>query len=200
MATLTPDSLPARAAGVYRGNPQPSGRVPADPAFGWEDSHLHRFTSGSSPYGPTASTTCARSRWGARRQLRQLIGDAETQAGLTYLILTAAPAPGDLDAAVAHFLADIGWATGDGTPMTALMASRAAWDTASLLRRRGAVTDGPAPRRDPLITAEGTALARAALRTWPGGPRSAVSVPDLARLAEAFTDLSDPDVMSRAWR
>jgi hypothetical protein len=94
--------------------------------------------------------------------------EAQTQAGLTYLILVAAPAPGDLAAAVARFLADIGWATSDGTPMTALMASRAAWDTASLLRRLGAVTDDPDPRRAGQITAAGTAFARAALRTGPG--------------------------------
>ena len=29
--------------------------------------------------------------------------------------------------------------------------------------------------------------------------RSAVSVDDLARFADAFGDLADPDVMSRAW-
>ena len=28
----------------------------------------------------------------------------------------------------------------------------------------------------------------------------AVTTPDLARFAEMFTDLSDPDVMSRAWQ
>ena len=28
----------------------------------------------------------------------------------------------------------------------------------------------------------------------------AVTTPDLARFAERFTDLSDPDVMSRAWQ
>jgi Ribbon-helix-helix protein, copG family len=31
-------------------------------------------------------------------------------------------------------------------------------------------------------------------------PGSAVSVQDLARFAETFADLGDPDVMSQAWR
>ena len=31
-------------------------------------------------------------------------------------------------------------------------------------------------------------------------PSSAVSVQDLARFAETFADLADPDVMSQAWR
>jgi hypothetical protein len=31
-------------------------------------------------------------------------------------------------------------------------------------------------------------------------PGTAVSVQDLARFAETFADLADPDVMSRAWR
>jgi hypothetical protein len=31
-------------------------------------------------------------------------------------------------------------------------------------------------------------------------PGSAVSVQDLARFAETFTDLADPDVMAQAWR
>jgi hypothetical protein len=105
--------------------------------------------------------------------------EAETQAGLTYLILVAVPAPGALDAAVARFLADIGWATSDGTPMTALMASRAAWDTASMLRRLGAVTDDPGSCRARRITAEGTTFARAALRTWPGSPLSHLLIPTL---------------------
>ncbi len=33
-----------------------------------------------------------------------------------------------------------------------------------------------------------------------GRPGSAVSVQDLARFAETFADLADPDVMSQAWR
>jgi len=31
-------------------------------------------------------------------------------------------------------------------------------------------------------------------------PGSAVGVEDLARFADAFADLADPDVMSRAWK
>jgi hypothetical protein len=110
--------------------------------------------------------------WQIAERLPLRSGDeARAQAGLTYLILVAAQAPGDLDAAVARFLADIGWATSDGTPMTAFMASRAARDTASTLRRLGAVTDDPHGRRVQRITAEGTALARAALQNpGPGGP------------------------------
>jgi hypothetical protein len=33
-----------------------------------------------------------------------------------------------------------------------------------------------------------------------GGPGFAVSVEDLARFAETFADLADPEVMARAWR
>ena len=32
------------------------------------------------------------------------------------------------------------------------------------------------------------------------GPDSPVSVQDLARFTEVFSDLADPDVMTRAWR
>jgi plasmid stability protein len=33
-----------------------------------------------------------------------------------------------------------------------------------------------------------------------GAPSRPVSVEDLARFAETFADLTDPDVMSRAWK
>jgi hypothetical protein len=91
----------------------------------------------------------------------------ETQAGLIYLILVAAQVPGDPDATVAHFLGDIGWASTDGSPVTPIMAGQAAFRTTAMLRRMGAVTKGPDWRDALRPTAEGTALARAALQTWP---------------------------------
>jgi hypothetical protein len=97
----------------------------------------------------------------------------EAQAGLTYLILVAAQAQGDPNATVARFLDDIGWVSGDGLPLTPSMASQAARDTATVLRRLGAITDSPDSRRAQQPTAAGTALARAALRTWPAQPKHA---------------------------
>jgi Plasmid pRiA4b ORF-3-like protein len=95
----------------------------------------------------------------------------EAQAGLTYVILVAAQAPGDPNATAARFLDDVGWVSADGRPLTPSMASQAAWDTASVLRRLGAVTDGPDRRQASQPTAEGAAFARAALRTWPAQPK-----------------------------
>jgi hypothetical protein len=95
----------------------------------------------------------------------------EAQAGLTYVILVAAQAPGDLNATVARLLDDVGWVSSDGMPLTPSMASQAAWDTASVLRCLGAVTDGPDRRQASQPTAEGAASARAALRTWPAQPK-----------------------------
>jgi pRiA4b ORF-3-like protein len=97
----------------------------------------------------------------------------EAQAGLTYLVLVAAQAPGDPNATVARFLDDTGWITGDGMPLSPSMASHAAWDTVSVLRRLGAITDSPDRRQASQPTAAGAAFARAALRTWPAQPKHA---------------------------
>jgi hypothetical protein len=69
-------------------------------------------------------------------------------------------------AIVADLLGAIGWMSGDGTPLTGLMASHAAWNTASVLRRLGAFStaDGFDRREQP--TPDGVTFARAALTKW----------------------------------
>lgn len=91
----------------------------------------------------------------------------ETQAGLLLLAAAAARVPGDLDALVARLLGVIGWISSDGTELTRSMASHAAWDTKTVLRRLGGFTydrHGSGPGKP---TPEGITFARAALRTWP---------------------------------
>lgn len=67
----------------------------------------------------------------------------ETQAGLIWLLTVAAQRPGDPAQIVARALAGIGWTLADGTPLSALDADRAAWDTRNVLRRLGGLTDDP---------------------------------------------------------
>lgn len=59
------------------------------------------------------------------------------QAGLLLLIAVAAGAADDLNDTIADLLGAIGWISDDGTPMTPLMASHAAWDNAAVLRWLG---------------------------------------------------------------
>ncbi|MDP8969416.1 MAG: plasmid pRiA4b ORF-3 family protein, partial [Actinomycetota bacterium] len=89
----------------------------------------------------------------------------EVQAGIILLVAVAARATDDLDRTIARFLDAIGWMTSDRTPLTDLMASRAAC-TKAVLRRLGAVTDDHGAGRRDRPTADGVAFARAALRTW----------------------------------
>lgn len=90
----------------------------------------------------------------------------EVQAGLILLICVAAGFTGTLDETIGRLLAAIGWVNSDGTPLTDIAASQAAWDTRTVLRRLGALPDqhpGRAARPAP----EGAIFARAALVTWP---------------------------------
>lgn len=90
----------------------------------------------------------------------------ETQAGLILLLALAAEAAEDPDVITARLLATIGWANGDGTELTELAAGQASWDTKTVLRRLGALTDDGPWRSARRPTAEGVAFARAALRNW----------------------------------
>jgi hypothetical protein len=89
----------------------------------------------------------------------------ETQAGLILLVMTAAQSTSDLNATATELLGAIGWTTDDGSPLTGVMTSQAAWDTAAVLRRMGALDrDGVGRHERP--TPQGALFARAALTTW----------------------------------
>lgn len=90
----------------------------------------------------------------------------QTQAGLIVLVATAAQITGEVDAIVADLLGEIGWVSGDGTPVTGSMAGQAAWNTTAVLRRVGVFTqDGVGRRERP--TPDGVTFARAALKSLP---------------------------------
>ncbi len=91
----------------------------------------------------------------------------ETQAGLIWLLAVAAQWPGDPAEIVARTLAGIGWALADGTPLGALDADRAAWDTRNVLRRLGGLTEDPRHYGAGSPNTDGAAFARAAVSTWP---------------------------------
>jgi hypothetical protein len=91
----------------------------------------------------------------------------ETQAGLILLLALAAEATEDSDVITARLLGAIGWANEDGTELTEHAAGQASWDTKTVLRRLGALTDDGPWRSARRPTAEGVAFARAALRNWP---------------------------------
>ncbi len=93
----------------------------------------------------------------------------QTQAGLFFLVATAAQITGDLNATVADLLGAIGWMSGGGTPLTGSMASHAAWNTTAVLRRLGAITDERDFHRRERPTPDGVTFARAALIRWPSG-------------------------------
>lgn len=93
----------------------------------------------------------------------------QTQAGLILLLATAAQVTGDLNVMVADLLGAIGWTSGEGTPLTSLMACHAAWNTATVLRRVGAFTDERDVDRGERPTLDGVSFARAALTSWPTG-------------------------------
>lgn len=92
----------------------------------------------------------------------------ETQAGLIWLLAVAARRPGDAAEIVARALAGIGRTLADGTPLSALDADRAAWDTRNVLRRLGGLTDDPARHGAGSPNEGGVAFARAAITKWPG--------------------------------
>jgi hypothetical protein len=97
----------------------------------------------------------------------------ETQAGLLALVSVAANVD-DRDAIVADLIGAIGWISSDGTPLTDLMVSRAAWGTTTLLRRLGGFADHDRlAYRSARVTSDGIAFARAALTGWPGHDRKA---------------------------
>ncbi len=91
----------------------------------------------------------------------------ETQAGLILLLVLAAEAAEHPDVIIARLLGEIGWVNEDGTELTELAAGQAAWDTKTVLRRLGALTDDSPWRSAVRPTAEGVAFARAALHNWP---------------------------------
>jgi len=93
----------------------------------------------------------------------------ESQAGLILLAALAAQTAEDPDVTTARLLSAIGWVNGDGTELTELTAGHASWDTKTVLRRLGALTDDGHLRPAAKRTAEGVTFARAALRTWPQG-------------------------------
>ena len=135
-------------------------------AFGWTDTHLHRFGCGPQYYShDTEYYLCP---WLLAGKTPPRCTDAcQTQAGLIMLIATAAQVTGDLNAIVADLLGAIGWTSGEGTPLTSLMAGHAAWNTATVLRRVGAFTDERDCDRRERPTLDGVSFARAALTSWP---------------------------------
>ncbi len=91
----------------------------------------------------------------------------ENQAGLILLAVLAAQAAGDPDVITARLLRAIGWINGDGTELTELAAGHASWNTKTVLRRLGALTNDAHRRPATKPTADGVTFARAALRSWP---------------------------------
>ncbi|MGH4002096.1 MAG: plasmid pRiA4b ORF-3 family protein, partial [Pseudonocardiaceae bacterium] len=85
----------------------------------------------------------------------------QTQAGLIVLVATAAQITDDLNTTVADLLGEIGWVSGDDTPLTDSMASHAAWNTTTVLRRVGAFTDERRVDQRKRSTPDGVAFARA---------------------------------------
>lgn len=88
------------------------------------------------------------------------------QAGLLLLIAVAAGVTDDLHDTIAGLLGAIGWIGDDGTPMTPLMASYAAWDNAAVLRWLDALSSPLGQNAN--AGSEGSVFTRAALVTWPG--------------------------------
>jgi Plasmid pRiA4b ORF-3-like protein len=91
----------------------------------------------------------------------------ETQAGLILLLALAAEAAEDPDVITARLLGAIGWVNGDGAELTELAAGHASWDTKTVLRRLGALTNDGPWRSAVRPTTEGMAFVGAALRNWP---------------------------------
>ena len=87
----------------------------------------------------------------------------EAEPGLILLICVAARCTGTLSVTIARLLTAVGWAGRDGRPVTSSEAVRGTSCTAAVLRRLGALADGPRPAPTP----DGVTFARAALRTWP---------------------------------
>jgi len=95
---------------------------------------------------------------------------SQVQAGLLLLVAVAAnvdnPHP-----TIADLLSAIGWIRSDGFPLTDSMAVGAALETAAVLRRLSCFTGAKGLWRSATPTADGIRFARAALKTWPAGPR-----------------------------
>lgn len=81
------------------------------------------------------------------------------------LLTTAARSTDDPTATVVEMMKSLGWTAGHSTPVTRAMASDAAWDTMTVLRRMDAVTTGDR------ATPDGALFTRAALTTWPRAGR-----------------------------
>jgi hypothetical protein len=93
---------------------------------------------------------------------------SELQPGMILLACVAARFTDTLDATIARMLTAIGWMKPDGSPLTEAEAARAASGTHAVLRRLGAVPNGPGTGSVLLPSPEGAAFARAALSSWPG--------------------------------
>jgi len=87
----------------------------------------------------------------------------QAEPGLILLLCVAARRPGALPLTIARLLTAIGWAGRDGRAVTSGEAAQVTSCTAAVLRRLGALADGPRPAPTP----DGALFARAALRTWP---------------------------------
>jgi hypothetical protein len=90
----------------------------------------------------------------------------EEQAGLIVTVAIAADEADDLSGTLARLLDVIGWVSGDGSELSSPAASRAAFDTMTVLRRMGAVVDTQRWPRVERPTPEGIAFTRTALLTW----------------------------------
>ncbi len=106
----------------------------------------------------------------AERTPPQASNGHEMHAGLVLLLAVAAGiADGDVvDGAIATVLDGVGWVGGDGAPLSTFDIAHSTWDTRTMLRRLGALTGQASVPRRAEPTSDGTAFARAALRTWPG--------------------------------
>jgi hypothetical protein len=119
----------------------------------------------------------------------------QTQAGLILLAAVAArtavaapTAEEDLDSTVARFLNAIGWRSSDGMPLTASMAALAGWDTKTVLRRIGALTEPERGYGPANPTAEGTVFARAALQVSGTRAKDSLRISQPIHSTEAIQD------------
>ncbi len=125
----------------------------------------HRGTLLLTPRGRTARSDPVALWWQlAERTPPRSSAVWETQAGLILLLVTAAQNNSDPTATITQLLGAIGWTTDDDFPVSGMMANQAAWDTAAVLRRMGALTAEGGHERS---TPHGAMFARAALTTWP---------------------------------
>jgi hypothetical protein len=92
----------------------------------------------------------------------------EFQAGVIQLLAVAAGIDDVdvVDATIATILDAAGWRHRNGAPLSAWDAAHTTWNTRTLLRRLGGLTEQSAVPSRAEPTADGVTFARAALRTW----------------------------------